>query len=405
MHKNVSDFWKKQHRNDILVMFVILVLPFALSLHLLIDDTDYISSLDIFGYQFDHAYKNNRVFVWAILVRLIPLFLLTIWFFQSKSPYVILFSISPFFLSFIDVFFISPTTIFFKIICELLLLIFLIHMKFRRMKQRNSSKIVNLLVFNQNFKAKYLVILKYLDSLILDIGKNRNNLVRRLYQTKSILETETLSFSKLKEERPLKPVIQTTFGIILIIIPMLYYSYQLLPKDEKGINMGFNYISSHGFNDVRTFIWYLNVKTCALVPICIWFVSSNKWWRYAILSPIVLYVYQLWEAFEDTNALVDQWEYISVAPIILILVAFLLFISNIVKYQFKILDLYDQVSNMTEELIKKVKNSGVSYEKEKSELKALKVNISESNAEERLYVLLKLKNELKIKLDEIYKVT
>ena len=160
-------------------------------------------------------------------------------------------------------------------------------------------------------------------------------------------------------------------------------------------------IGKNGFPDVNIFIWYVCGKLCTLVPLCIWFMTCGHWWRYAILSPIVLFTYQLWGANQNFSLEIDNYEYIRALPMILILVLVLILISKDVQYQAKIIDIYENLSAEIEVLLNKLNT-------EKS--KAIKSNYQfgscgakdRENKKSEYYLinLNQLKNDLLNELDQ-----
>ena len=131
-----------------------------------------------------------------------------------------------------------------------------------------------------------------------------------------------------------------------------------------------------------------------MLPFIIWFITSQDWWRYAILSPIILLVYQLWEVIESSNMYVDEASFFKALPLIVMVVILLLVISKAVNYQSKILDTYDIISAEIEELIEKIDSSS-GLPKNEEILKFLKQeNNKGGNERQKINDLVNLKEEL-----------
>jgi hypothetical protein len=127
----------------------------------------------------------------------------------------------------------------------------------------------------------------------------------------------------------------------------------------------------------------------------LWFLSSQQWWKYAILSPIILYSYQFWEATQDINTL-DAAGNIKAFPAIFCVVLILIVISKAIKYRVQILMMYEQLTEEIDNLFKNVdlKANNVLYKNVK-QIKMLKAEIArESNAKEQLLKLITLRDEL-----------
>ena len=127
----------------------------------------------------------------------------------------------------------------------------------------------------------------------------------------------------------------------------------------------------------------------------LWFLSSQQWWKYAILSPIILYSYQFWEAMQDINTL-DAAGNIKAFPAIFCVVLLLIIISKGIKYRVQILIMYEQLTEEIENLFKNTdfKANTVLYKNIK-QIKIHKAEIErETNAKEQLMKLIILRDEL-----------
>jgi hypothetical protein len=94
----------------------------------------------------------------------------------------------------------------------------------------------------------------------------------------------------------------------------------------------------------------MSVKFGVLIPLAIWFYTSKNWWRYALLSPIILYTYQLWEANQDIQHL-DALGNLKAFPAIFSVVVVLVTLSNVFKYRYGLLDMHDQLEKELDQFI------------------------------------------------------
>ncbi len=76
-------------------------------------------------------------------------------------------------------------------------------------------------------------------------------------------------------------------------------------------------IEKNGFIDLRAFTWFILHKFIVILFSPIWFITSEHWWKYAILSPLIFFSYQFWEAFQDVSQL-DAIGNIKVFPLVLL---------------------------------------------------------------------------------------
>ncbi|MEX0288067.1 MAG: hypothetical protein AB3N14_03070, partial [Flavobacteriaceae bacterium] len=125
--------------------------------------------------------------------------------------------------------------------------------------------------------------------------------------------------------------------------------------------------------------------------------SCKYWWRYAILSGIILNTYQLWEAMQEDIMWIDETEYLRSLPYILILAAILIGISEIVRYQSKTLDLYDSICQEIDELLAESNEDNGNVQLIKNEFANLK---NKSATIEHLNELKLFRESLQQKIDK-----
>jgi hypothetical protein len=163
--------------------------------------------------------------------------------------------------------------------------------------------------------------------------------------------------------------------------------------------MGFT-IENEGFEDVLALLWFLSIKVVVLIPLCIWYVTCQNWWKYAILSPIILYAFQIWEAFQDREAL-DAYGNIRAFPAVFVVVVVVVSLSIAVQYRSKILDLHDGIKLEIEALLGQMEevNSPLADQK-KTFVELQKTKVTKETAQEHLQALIKLRQDLLRELEE-----
>jgi len=397
--KKITRSWRGKYFYGILIAIVIILTPFLLSIHRLFDDTEGVSIIYFLGVSYNHRYADNMTFVWSFLSRMIPVLLLVIWYLHTPFwwRYFILLPLITFSTSFLQVFYTEPVgfssylaTLTFFMIIPLLLEIWV----YKKVEKDKIGLTVNIF----NISNKWML---YSDSLKIFLDKNQNLMqniptslkIKRLYSIKSVLSEKVFPLNTW-ENIVLFKKSDIFIIVILLLIPALYHLYSFVPEKEKILQIGVLTIYDHGFTDVHTFMWYMNLKICIILPLIVWFITCPYWWRYAILSPIVLFAHQLWEGFQDETISVDESQYFYSLPFILFLLLGLFFIFRTVKYQSKIMDTYDDVSNQIENLLAESKVTDNSLKESELKFIELKKNITEENARIRLKSLVKLKNDL-----------
>jgi hypothetical protein len=126
----------------------------------------------------------------------------------------------------------------------------------------------------------------------------------------------------------------------------------------------------------------------------IWFIVSRQWWRYAVLSPIILGIYQFIEGSRSTSHLADEIELLQSLPIILGVLTVLFLLSDIVNHRSKIILAYERISKEIELLFDKVKNEDKLYYKRKRFNLLKEKGFDQKSAKQNLNFLLNLRKEL-----------
>ena len=149
-----------------------------------------------------------------------------------------------------------------------------------------------------------------------------------------------------------------TFIIILLLIPVIYYFHTLLPRDQSVIDFYVFSVSDNGFKSPRVYIWFLAGKISIIIPLIIWFYTSKPWHKYAIMSPLILYTYQFWEANLDVNHL-DSYGNLMVFPLVLVVILIVIISSHVFKYRYGILDMYEDLHKELELSIDKAAKGSI----------------------------------------------
>lgn len=401
--KKIS-FWGFKYIWDIGVILVLLVLPFVLYLHTFFSDGA--KSVTVYGIPYEHGYENNSVFVWVVLMHIMPMLLLVIWYFNTRYwwRHFILFPLFVVTYSLVkDVFkypdFIQEHIIVFAVLATTVFLLGI------RLLNAYSFKKIKVTPIKLNIGSKefYYTIMDRMRTQFVGHTKEDDTYLKNLMYTQSLLESEindTIMGDGLqfKKRRRMDFVI---IAFMVAIIPLLFLFYKTVPDGALGYDLYVFCIESYGFPHVSIFIWYLGIKLSSLIILFIWFSTSKDWWRYALLSPLIIFTYQLWESTlnNDPNSTLDELVYIKALPTILLVVLALFIISRAVKYQSKILDVYENVTNEIETLLRELDSSNSLIEDTKTKFAELqKEGVSEETAQEQLDALLALRKQLEAHL-------
>ncbi|NJB36633.1 hypothetical protein [Croceivirga sp. JEA036] len=113
---------------------------------------------------------------------------------------------------------------------------------------------------------------------------------------------------------------------------------EIFPYSTKELNLGFTIIGSYGFYNLNIFHLVVIIKIYGCIAFLIWFLTEKKWWRYAILSPILLLVNQFYNSisYYHEEDIVDEFELYQSGPLLFILLIALLLLGQAADHQERI---------------------------------------------------------------------
>jgi len=135
-------------------------------------------------------------------------------------------------------------------------------------------------------------------------------------------------------------------SIVLITTPFLFYLYRIAPSDSKEWSTWIGTITSGGYRNVSFFFHSLFTKGTFVLLTGIWFLTSKNWWKYAILVPFTMFLFQLSGVLNHKLQYIDEYDFWYSLPIILPILFFLIYISlRLRKRTQESLELKDQVDD------------------------------------------------------------
>jgi len=400
----MSLHWKRKYIKDIVLAIAITVLPFLLSIHLMYSEEKDVLHFRDFSYH--HGYANNSTFIWTVLISLIPILLFVLWFLTSRYwwRYFILGPIFSNIIFITEIICVGPYDIHCMVVSILTFLMLLFfanrYAPPNIISKPHAFSISFLKAFKGNFKGIYTQIRGNVSSLQNEKNHTQeDDYVKKLYHTKAIIDEKVLSKGLVQQPLLIKPKAEKLLVALLLATPVCFFIHLLIPSNTQSYAVGSFVIGSNGFLDVHTFIWYLCLKLCILLPLSIWFITAQQWWRYAVLCPIIIFTHQLWTSLKNAKTTVDELEYLRALPFIVILVVILLLLSQAIRYQSKILDIYEQISKEIELLLDGIESRDTKIERMQLQFNQLKkTGITELEAKQQLEALLALKLKLEKQL-------
>jgi hypothetical protein len=119
-------------------------------------------------------------------------------------------------------------------------------------------------------------------------------------------------------------------SLLLIATPFLFYIYKYAP-DAKEWDTIFGTIRSSGFLNVQSYMHAVFTKITFIMLTTIWFLTSNNWWKYAILVPLVMFLFQFLGVLNFELEYIDEFDFWYSLPIILPILFFLIYISFLIS--------------------------------------------------------------------------
>ncbi len=116
-------------------------------------------------------------------------------------------------------------------------------------------------------------------------------------------------------------------SLILIATPFLFYTYKFAPSDTKEWSSLFGTIDAGNFSSVQSFIHALFTKITFVMLTGIWFLTSNNWWKFAILVPLTMFLFQLSGIINYQLKYIDEYDFWYSLPFIIPILLFIIYIS------------------------------------------------------------------------------
>lgn len=196
-----------------------------------------------------------------------------------------------------------------------------------------------------------------------------------------------------------KKITEILVALTILAQAFIFYVYELAP-DTPSWKVWIFTLNFQPFSEsVRSFMWLLNLKFFLIAITLIWYLTCKYWWKYAILSPLVLGILQLISLLNRNVSAIDEIEYKYSLPIVVPIIMVLIFLSQKLNYMALIEDAALSLKAEIEEII-----SGLTKPKVKTELEGRLVEIKKRKGlgnEVYLENLINYRDELRGKLNNL----
>lgn len=132
----------------------------------------------------------------------------------------------------------------------------------------------------------------------------------------------------MKNKAPVRKrfIIEGLLALLIATTPLLIYCYKYLPAEAESWSFIGIEFSDNGFGHVSDAIYYYFSKIVPLLLLVIWFVTSRHWWYHAILIPIAMYSFQLYNVLTFDSNKIDENEILYVIAVTMVIVPIVYFI-------------------------------------------------------------------------------
>jgi hypothetical protein len=306
----------------------VLLLPLLSFLHLLIGKE--VATFPLFGFEFDHGFPSNQVFSWFMLLHVSSFVFTLLIFLFSKGfwRYLLLIPISyfvtyPFWVYnedstyFSDMLLDAPDALLLLLIASLIL--YFDYFVKKKLVNRDIG-----LTFEAGCKELFEARNSKYNREIRKTLQRKPELspkeyLQRLYYYCKLADRMEEVYSPAQDSSRSRPgrVLDLALGGSLFILIALLFLFHWIPENEtSSVILGLR-VGSFGFRDSSTFFFYASNKMVLCVLGLIWFATCKYWWRWAILSPVLFYLYQFWELFQSVKE-IDGSGNLKVLPLALL---------------------------------------------------------------------------------------
>lgn len=117
--------------------------------------------------------------------------------------------------------------------------------------------------------------------------------------------------------------IGSVVATLIAITPYIFYLHESVPSDEVWSTSVFGYkftYTSFHYSSAGVEIWILLGKIIPLYLLLLWFFTCRHWWYHALLVPIAMYSYQIFEVLNKETDNLDSNQLIYLIPIMAIVI-------------------------------------------------------------------------------------
>ncbi len=166
--------------------------------------------------------------------------------------------------------------------------------------------------------------------------------------------------------------------IIFFLSSIVSFLYMIFPKDAKEISLFSFIFSANGFSSVRTNFFIIGFKLSIFLGILIWFFTEKRWYRYTLLSSIILLSNQLCNMLWIEGDILDEFELRESGVFLFSVLLGLILISHAAHNQTMIRSfMYNRYKDIEESVANRFKNRENYIDTKRREFNTSKTNLDE----------------------------
>ncbi|MBC9797269.1 hypothetical protein IBL28_14940 [Sinomicrobium sp. FJxs] len=108
--------------------------------------------------------------------------------------------------------------------------------------------------------------------------------------------------------------------LLIAVSPFIFYLYKGFPETKTWETYFFT-LKSLNYSSVYAAGWNFVNKFVPLYLLLLWFLTCRHWWKYIILIPMTLFIFQLFSVLNSSIRYVDEMEIYWLIPVILVTTA------------------------------------------------------------------------------------
>lgn len=155
-------------------------------------------------------------------------------------------------------------------------------------------------------------------------------------------------------DRRKKLLIGVVLCLIIVATPFLFYSYRLISTETTKLDLFGITIEAGGHGNMNYYAYYFLGKLAFLITFIIWFLTCSHWWKYAILVPISMLIFQMAGLVNTSIDYIDEFDFWYSVPVVVPVILILLFVAKKMRPYAYGLDLKEQLESEIEEVRKEL---------------------------------------------------